>query len=47
MLPEFSFLTGIDDQMRQNFNTMKELAIATNKNAPDACKVIADIILKL
>jgi len=44
MLPEFSYMTGLDDQMKQNFNTMKELAIATNKNATDASKVLTSIV---
>ena len=40
-------MTGIDDNMKQNFNTMKELAQATNKQANEAMKVIQDIVKQL
>jgi aubergine-like protein len=38
LIPEFCFLTGLTDEMRSNFNTMKSLAVITKGSANEKMK---------
>ena len=47
MLPEFAFPTGLDDDIRKNFNTMRTLAQETNKSAADRMKIYENLLKEM
>jgi aubergine-like protein len=44
LIPEFCFLTGLTDEMRANFNTMKQMAIITKAEANEKMKECTNLI---
>jgi aubergine len=44
LIPEFCFLTGLTDEMRANFNMMKQMATITKGNANEKMKECMSII---
>ena len=47
MLPEFAFPTGLDDETRKNFNTMRALAQETNKSAGERLKIYENLLKEM
>lgn len=44
LIPELCYLTGLTDDMRANFNLMKELSVITKGNAQEKLKECRDLI---
>ena len=47
LIPEFCNLTGLDDNMRNNYNLMKNLATATKPDSNKRLELSKDLIRKL
>ncbi len=44
MVPEFAVLTGLDDSIRKNYTTMRNIAVETNPKAEEKIKNIESLI---